>query len=290
MTPSNWFGLKGKSARKAARKSVDALPDGLWTKCPQCAEILFNRELEKNLKVCTKCGYHFKLGALDRIAITCDKGSFTETDSEIFATNPLKFPEYESKIAKGRANSGLNEALVTGTAKIGGYDVSIGVADFRFIGGSMGSVVGEKVVRSIERAIDMGCPAIMFTTSGGARMQEGIISLMQMAKTSAACAKLDRAGLPYIVVFTDPTTAGVHASYASIGDFIYAEPGALVGFAGARVAQQAGLIHRPDNFQTSEFQLECGMVDAVVSRKDLVATLTKTIEFCTSEVKTSGTK
>lgn len=283
MASGPWFGLAGKAGRKAARQSVDAMPDGLWTKCPKCNEILFKKELQKNLHVCNKCSYHYKLGAYERIGITVDDGTFTEIDSNLVSINPLGFPDYETKIKKGRMMANLNEAIVTGTGELGGIKVALGVADFRFIGGSMGSVVGEKVVRAMELAIEQKLPVIMFTTSGGARMQEGIISLMQMAKTAAACAKLAKAGLPYIVVFTDPTTAGVHASYASIGDFIFAEPGALVGFAGARVAQQAGVVHRPDNFQTSEFQLEHGMIDRVVSRRELKSTLIKVLQFCNGE-------
>ncbi|MEN6584416.1 MAG: acetyl-CoA carboxylase carboxyltransferase subunit beta, partial [Armatimonadota bacterium] len=240
MAPAPWFGLKGKAARKTARQSVDALPDGLWTKCPKCNEILFNKELDKNLRVCSKCSYHYKLGAWERIEITVDDGTFVEADAKLTAINPLGFPEYDTKIAKGRLMSKLNEAIITGTGEVGGIEIALAVADFRFMGGSMGGVVGEKFVRIVEHAIEKNLPVITFTTSGGARMQEGILSLMQMAKTTAACARLHKAGLPYIVIFTDPTTAGVHASYASVGDVIFAEPGALVGFAGARVAQQAG--------------------------------------------------
>ena len=280
MAPAPWFGLKGKAARKTARQSIDALPDGLWTKCPKCNEILFNKELEKNLRVCNKCGYHYRLRAQERIGMVVDDGTFAEMDTGLTPANPLGFPDYETAIKKDRLKSGLSDAVVTGTGEIGDHKVVIGVADFAFRGGSMGAVVGEKVVRAIEYAIKHKLPVIMFTTSGGARMQEGILSLMQMAKTAAACAKLHDAGLPYIVVFADPTTAGVHASYASIGDFILAEPGALVGFAGARVAQQAGLIHRPDNFQTSEFQLEHGMIDRIVPRRELKSTLMKVLDFC----------
>lgn len=285
MAPAPWFGLKGKAARKTARQSIDALPDGLWTKCPKCNEILFNKELEKNLRVCSKCGYHYKLRALERIAMTLDDGTFVEMDQHLAPANPLEFPDYEVSIKKDRLKSGLEDAVVTGTGEISGHKVAIGVADFAFRGGSMGAVVGEKIVRAMEYAVENKLPVIMFTTSGGARMQEGILSLMQMAKTAAACAKVHDAGLPYVVVFADPTTAGVHASYASIGDFIFAEPAALVGFAGARVAQQAGLIHRPDNFQTSEFQLEHGMIDRVVPRREMKATLTKVLEFCAKEGK-----
>lgn len=283
MAPAPWFGFKGKASRKTARQSIDALPDGLWTKCPKCSEILFNKELEKNLRVCNKCGYHYRLRAYDRIAITIDDGTFEEMDAHLTPANPLEFPDYETSIKKDRLKTGIEDAVVTGTGEMADHKVVIGVADFAFRGGSMGAVVGEKIVRAMEYAVEHKLPVIMFTTSGGARMQEGILSLMQMAKTAAACAKLHEAGLPYIVVFADPTTAGVHASYASVGDFIFAEPGALVGFAGARVAQQAGLIHRPDNFQTSEFQLEHGMIDRVVPRRELKSTLIKILDFCAKE-------
>ena len=278
---AKWF--KGKSARKAARQSVDALPDGLWTKCPKCNEILFNKELEKNLRVCNKCGYHYKLKAWERIQITADDGTFQEMDRDLASVNPLDFPEYEAKLAGDRKKTGLEDPMVTGIAEVSGIPVVLGVADFSFRGASMGSVYGEKVARAFEVAVERKLPVIMFTTSGGARMQEGILSLMQMAKTAAAVARHDRAGLPYIVVFTDPTTAGVHASFASLGDFIFAEPGALVGFAGARVAKQAGLIHRPDNFQTSEFQLENGQIDRIVPRREMKSTLTKVLQFCTGK-------
>ena len=282
MAPAPWFGLKGKAGRKAARQSVDALPDGLWTKCPKCNEILFNKELEKNLRVCNKCGYHYRLGAYDRIGITVDDGTFEERNAELTPANPLDFPDYEMKINRDQTKTGLNDAIVTGTGEIGGHRVVIGVADFSFMGGSMGGVVGEKIVRAMEYAAENHIPVIMFTTSGGARMQEGILSLMQMAKTAAACGKLDKAGVPYIVVFTDPTMAGVHASYASIGDFIFAEPDALVGFAGQRVGQQAQVVHRPDNFQRSEFQLEHGMIDRIVPRREMKSTLIKVLEFSTN--------
>lgn len=283
MANTGWFGRRSKSASKIARQSVDALPDGLWTKCPKCNEILFNKELEKNLKVCGKCNYHFRLSAADRIAVTADEGSFEEFATELRTMDPIEFPEYQAKIAKGRKSSGLDESMVVGTADIGGFPVVLGVADFSFMGGSMGGVLGEKVVRGVEKAIEDRRPLVLFSASGGARMQEGILALMQMAKTSAAIAKLNNAGLPYVVVFTDPTTAGVHASFASIGDVIITEPGALVGFAGERVAQQAGVINRPPNFQRAEFQLEHGMVDLVTPRRELRQTLIKLLEFCGKE-------
>lgn len=283
MARIGWFGRGSKNARKIARKSADSLPDGLWTKCPKCNEILFNKELDKNLRVCSKCNYHYRLGAMERIDITVDEETFEEFATDLRPADPLEFPDYASKITKGRLKSGLDESMVVGTAKISDHSVVVGVADFSFIGGSMGGVMGEKVVRAVERAIEDKCPLILFCASGGARMFEGILSLMQMAKTSAAIAKLNEAGLPYIAVLTDPTTAGVHASYASIGDVIIAEPGALVGFAGERVAQQAGVINRPPNFQRAEFQLDHGMVDMVTPRKDLRPTLVKLLDFCCKE-------
>ncbi len=284
MATTGWFGRRSKSARKIARQSVDALPDGLWTKCPKCNEILFNKELEKNFRVCGKCNYHFRLKAMERIAFTADEGSFEEFADDLRTTNPLDFPEYNAKIAKGRASSGMDESLVVGTATIDCMPVVLAVADFSFMGGSMGGVLGEKIVRGIELAIEERRPFIAFCASGGARMQEGILALMQMAKTSAAVAKIHEAGLPYIVVHTDPTTAGVHASFASIGDVIIAEPGALIGFAGERVAQQAGVINRPPNFQRADFQLDHGMVDLVTPRRELKQTLGKLLDFCHREV------
>lgn len=280
MAHIGWFGNKStKSARKIARQSVDALPDGLWTKCPKCNEILFNKELEKALRVCSKCNYHFRLRAWERIDVTADEGTFEEFANELQTANPIDFPDYETKLAKGRMTSGMDESMVVGKAAIGGHPIVMGVADFSFMGGSMGSVLGEKMARAVDKAIAEKLPVIMFCASGGARMQEGILSLMQMAKTSAAVARLNEAGLMYIAVLTDPTTAGVHASYASLGDVIIAEPGALVGFAGARVAEKAGVINRPPNFQKSEFQLEHGMIDMVTPRKELKQTLVKLLDF-----------
>ena len=281
MARDGWF-HKAKVA-KLARKTADAVPDGLWTKCPKCNEILFNKELEKNLRVCNKCAYHYKLGAWDRIAITADEGTFEEFANGLLPGNPLDFPDYIGKLEQDRKKTGLEEAMVVGVGAIGGQRTVIGVADFTFRGGSMGSVYGEKVVRAAERAIEERLPLVMFCSSGGARMQEGILSLMQMAKTSAAIGLLDKAGLPYITVLVDPCTAGVHASFASLGDVIIAEPAALIGFAGARVAQQAGVINRPPNFQQSEFQLDNGMVDMVVSRREMKQTLVKILQFCCEE-------
>ncbi|MDO8585422.1 MAG: acetyl-CoA carboxylase, carboxyltransferase subunit beta [Armatimonadota bacterium] len=284
MARDDWFGLKSGKARKLARKSADAVPDGLWIKCPKCGEILFNKELEKNLRVCNKCGYHYKLGAMQRIAMTVDEDTFEEIATGLRPGNPLDFPDYEDKLEKDRKTTGLEEAIVVGTAAIGGRRVVIGAADFTFRGGSMGSVYGEKIVQAVEKALDERLPVVLFCCSGGARMQEGILSLMQMAKTSAAIARMSAEKLPYISVLVDPCTAGVHASFASLGDVMIAEPGALIGFAGARVAQQAGVINRPPNFQQAEFQLDNGMVDMVTPRKELRQTLIKILQFCCEDI------
>lgn len=278
MSREGWFRRRAQVGSKA-----EQVPEGLWTKCPSCQEILFAPELEKNLRVCGRCGYHYRLGWMDRINITADPDTFREINSGVRAIDPLEFPDYASKLEKGRKSTGLEEGFVTGEASINGYDAVLGVADFSFMGGSMGSAVGEKIVRAMEYGIERGLPVILFTSSGGARMQEGLLSLMQMAKTSGACARMMDAGLPYVTVFTDPTMAGVHASYASTGDIIISEPGALVGFAGQRVAAQAQVNKAPANFQKAEFQLEHGMVDMIVHRREMKDTLAKIIRFSTSE-------
>lgn len=279
MTPDGWFHRKSKAAGKAARKHLDALPDGLWTKCPKCAEILFSKELEKNLKVCNKCNYHFKLRAVERLAITVDEGSFIETDAELITVNSLNFPQYDAKMLKLQDKCGSNDGMVTGDATIGGHPVAVGVADFAFLAGSMGCVYGEKVTRTYERAIQQRKPVVMIHTSGGARMQEGILSLMQMAKTSAAAAKFSKAGLMYIAIFADPTMAGVHASFAMLADVIIAEPGALIGLAGQRVAAQAQVVKEPPGYRLAEWQLEHGMVDMVLARREIRDTLAKLLVF-----------
>lgn len=277
MSLDRWVRRKSKAAGKAARKHLDTLPDGLWTKCPKCGEILFSKELVRNLKVCNKCSYHFRLGWEERLAITADDDSFVEMDADLVTVNPLDFPEYSEKVARDTADLGINDPMITGTATIGGHPVVLGIADFAFRGASMGSVYGEKVVRAFERAMQERLPVVMVNASGGARMQEGLLSLMQMAKTSASVAQHDRAGLMYISVLTDPTTAGVHASYAMLADVIVAEPGALIGFAGERVAAQAQVLKRPPGFQSAEFQLEHGMVDIVLSRREIKDTLVKVL-------------
>lgn len=282
MTPAPWFGRKAKSARRTARQSVDALPDGLWTKCPTCGEILFNKELEKNLRVCNKCGYHYRLSAMERLGMLADDGTFVEMDADVRSADPLGFPDYDAQLAKFRKRSGLTDAIVTGTCEIGGIPVVIGVMDFAFWGGSMGGAVGEKVVRAMEYAIETKLPVVMVIASGGIRVNEGLPGLMQMAKTAAACAKLHQAKIPYIVVLTDPSMAGVLASYGSLGDFLISEPGLLMGLTADRVAAQAQVIHVPDNFRRAEFALEHGQVDRVATRRELKSTLVKLLEFCCS--------
>jgi acetyl-CoA carboxylase carboxyl transferase subunit beta len=283
---NEWF--KKKKEEKALKISVEAksekldIPGNLWVKCFSCKETIYSQDLEANLKVCTKCGYHFRLTAPERIKMTIDPGTFTEYDNLVISKDFLKFVDtmpYAKRLEDAKKKTGLNDAIVCGEAKISGLPVQLGVMDFGFIGGSLGSVVGEKVTRLIERAIENRTPAIIFNASGGARMQEGIFSLMQMAKTSAALAKLKKAKLPFISVCTDPTMAGVSASYAMLGDIIIAEPGALVGFAGPRVIEQTIKQKLPDGFQRSEFLIEKGFIDTVIDRHNIKESLTKMIRF-----------
>jgi len=270
MPTDGWF---KKKARSSAASVAAAIPDGVATKCARCGRIIFTVDFEKNLKVCLDCGYHHRLSAAERIEITADEGSFTPLWSDLQALDTLSFPDYAAKLAKGKQVVGAEDGFMVGSASIDGIPVLLGVTDFSFMGGSMGSVAGEKITRAMEEGVATGKPVVLFTASGGARMQEGLLSLMQMAKTSAAAARLAEAHVPYIVVFTDPTMAGVLASYASLGDIMIAEPGATVGFAGARVAAQASMQKLPVDYQTSEWQLTHGQIDMVVARKDLVDVL-----------------
>lgn len=255
------------------------IPEGLWQKCPECNEILYSKELEKSMKTCKKCGYQFRMGASERIKATVDEGSFVEIDPDLESANPLETPNYPEKIAKSQEITKLKEAIITGEATIEGHTVVIGVMDSRFIMGSMGSVVGEKVARAIERAIEKRIPLVIFSASGGARMQEGIISLMQMAKTCGALSKLSEQKILYITVMTDPTTGGVPASFASMGDIILAEPGALIGFTGPRVIEQTIRQKLPEGFQTAEFLLAHGFVDMVVPRPQMKSTLASILDL-----------
>lgn len=268
------FPKKKRYATVASNTSArDKVPEGLMEKCKQCGQILFAKELEKQVKTCPHCGYHFTLSAPERIQLTLDEGSFVEFDDDLLSGDPLHFPDYPARVERSRQATGLTDAVLTGTGTIIGYKVVIAAMDSRFIMGSMGSVVGEKLTRAIEQAIADAVPMIIFSVSGGARMQEGIFSLMQMAKVSTALARLDALGLLYISVLTHPTTGGVTASFAMQGDVNLAEPGATIGFAGRRIIEQTIRQKLPDEFQTAEFVMEHGMIDQVVHRKDLRAVL-----------------
>ena len=271
-----WF---KKTKEQGVDKKVK-IPEGLWVKCENCKEIVYKKEIEKNLKVCPKCNYHFRIKAKDRLKLIIDEGSFVELNPDITSGDPLKFKDtitYRERIKENQEKSGIKEAVITGRASISEHVVIIAIMDFSFLGGSMGSAVGEKIVRAAEVAIENKIPFISMSSSGGARMQEGIFSLMQMAKVSAAIGKLKDAGIPYFSILSDPTFGGVTASFAMLGDVIIAEPKSLIGFAGPRVIEQTIKQQLPDNFQRAEFLLEHGMIDIVVARKDLKETLSTLI-------------
>ena len=274
MPISDWF--KAREQRNyttPTQVSASAdVPDGVWIRCEGCKHTLYMGDLERDLMVCSECGHHHSLAAPERIASLVDEGSFAEMDAGLRSTDPLVFSSgkvYSEQVASAEGLTGLDEAIVTGSAKIGGHAVIVGVMDFRFIGASMGSVVGEKVARAFERALAERMPLVFVTASGGARMQEGMLSLMQMAKTAAAAQRLAAANVPYLVVLTNPTMGGVTASFATLGDVLIAEPGALIGFAGPRLVEQTIRQSLPKGFQSAEFLLEHGMVDMVVDRREL---------------------
>lgn len=274
------FGKKDKYIRINPNRSLieetahkkPEVPDALFSKCPACKRLIYQKELGQE-KVCQHCSYTFRIGAYERLALTVDKDSFEEWFTGIETTNPLDFPDYLEKLACVRRKTALDEAVLTGRAKIVGQDVAIGIMDASFIMASMGTVVGEKITRLFEYALEQALPVVLFTASGGARMQEGIMSLMQMAKISAAVKRHSNAGLLYLTILTDPTTGGVTASFAMEGDIILAEPQALVGFAGRRVIESTVREQLPDNFQKAEFLQEHGFVDAIVKRQDLRETI-----------------
>lgn len=276
-----WFKSLKKNITQAPteNKSVQ-IPEGLYNKCRSCLAILYNRDLDKNLKVCPKCGYHYQLSALERLYLTVDSGSFEEFDEKLSSLNPLEFPDYEEKLRKGQDRTKMIEGIVTGIGKINGLPASLAITDFQFMGGSMGSVVGEKITRAVERALQKKIGMVIVSASGGgARMQEGILSLMQMAKISAALGRLGEAGLPYISVLTDPTAGGVAASFGMLGDVNLAEPGAMIGFAGPRVIEQTIRQKLPKGFQRSEFLVEHGFVDAIVPRHQVKEEVGKFLKF-----------
>jgi acetyl-CoA carboxylase carboxyl transferase subunit beta len=273
------FGRKKYSSVQVRKRDV---PDGLWEKCPGCNEILYAKELDKNLQVCPKCGHHFMLSRQDRINLFADEGTFDEWDADMQSVDPLGFTGQDSYVAKLEANqkkTGCKDAVTCGAAKINGRPVGLSVMDFKFLGASMGSVVGEKITRQIERCTEQKMPCIIVCASGGARMYEGLFSLMQMAKTSAALARHAAAGLPYIPVLTHPTMAGVMASYATLGDVIMAEPGALIGFAGPRVIKETTQQDLPEGFQRAEFLEKHGLIDMVVPRAQLKERLSVVLDY-----------
>jgi acetyl-CoA carboxylase carboxyl transferase subunit beta len=274
-----WFRRRG--ADEGVAKKV-VIAEGLWIKCESCKEIIYRAEVERAGRVCPKCRYPFRMDARERIALLADAGSFEEREQGITSADPLGFRDtkkYRDRLRAARQKTTLEEAVVCGLARVGGFPVMLCAFEFGFLGGSMGSAVGEKLARAIELAIDKHVPVIIVSASGGARMQEGILSLMQMAKTSAALERLGAAGLPYISVLTDPTTGGVTASFAMLGDVIVAEPRALIGFAGPRVIAETIRQPLPEGFQRSEFLLEHGQVDLIVDRRDLKDTLRRLLAF-----------
>lgn len=265
-----------------AKTKKREIPEGLWTKCKKCGTMVFDKELDENLKVCHHCQYHFPIGARERIHSLVETCTFEEMDANMVSVDVLSFTgvaSYTSKLEDYQRSTGLRDAVVTGIGKIGEHRTALGVMDFGFLGGSMGSVVGEKLARLIERATEKELPLIIISTSGGARMYEGMFSLMQMAKTCAALAYHAQARLPYISVLTHPTTAGVMASYASVGDLILAEPGAMIGFAGPRVIKDTTQAELPPGFQTAEFLLDHGLIDSIVSRRDMKARLIEYLNY-----------
>lgn len=275
----DFFYKRKKYATIPSERARKDVPEGMIVKCDKCGKITFAKELQKNLYVCPHCDNHFSVSAPDRIQMVLDQGNFFEYDNDLISTDPLRFEGYINKLKKDMEATNINEAVVTGEGTIGGFPAVIGVMDSRFRMGSMGSVVGEKITRAIEKAVVKGYPFILFSASGGARMQEGVLSLMQMAKTSAALAKLHRKGILFISVLTNPTTGGVSASFASLGDINIAEPNALIGFAGRRIIEQTIRQKLPDDFQTAEFLLKHGQLDSIVHRKDMKQILTRLLDL-----------
>lgn len=277
---NGWFRKRKAPPRGAPGAGSSAIPAGTWTPCTQCGQSLFTPQLERLFKVCPQCGYHFRLTASERIALLLDEGSFVERDGELTSSDPLGFPGYRKSLDKNREATCLVDAIVSGEGTLAGHPVTIAVTDARFMMGSMGSVVGERLTRAVERATERRIPAVLVSgTGGGARMHEGLLSLMQMAKTSGAIARHHRAGLLSVVLLTDPSMAGVLASWASLGDVILAEPRAMIGFVGQRVSKQAQVSKVPADYQTAEFQLAHGQVDRVVPRKDLKDTIATLFQF-----------
>jgi acetyl-CoA carboxylase carboxyl transferase subunit beta len=276
-----WF-RKDRAPKVPREGRTSKVPEGLWVKCDGCRQILYNKELARNFKICPKCGYHFRLSAGERLRMLFDDGQYTELDTELRSSDPLKFRDrkkYRDRLREAEQAVGPSDAILMGVGMLDGMPVVIGAMEFFFLGGSMGSVVGEKIARAIERSIGERRPLVLVSTSGGARMQEGLLSLMQMAKISAALARLSEHRIPFLSVMTDPTTGGVTASYAMLGDLNLAEPNALIGFAGPRVIEQTIRQTLPEGFQRSEFLLEHGMLDLIVERSDMKETLARCLRL-----------
>ncbi len=276
-----WF-KKTRKPIAPAKDKASRVPEGLWVKCPGCTQIIYNKDLATNLNVCPKCAHHFRLGATDRLRMLFDDGAWVEHDRDLVSTDPLHFTDtkpYTERLKASIETTGLKDAVIVGSGRIEGIEAIIAAMEYGFIGGSMGVVVGEKITRAIEWALDNRSPVVIVCCSGGARMMEGALSLMQMGKICGALARLDRARLPYVAVLTDPTTGGVTASFAMLGDLNIAEPKALIGFAGPRVIEQTIRQKLPEGFQRSEFLLEKGMLDLVIDRREMKATIANALLF-----------
>jgi acetyl-CoA carboxylase carboxyl transferase subunit beta len=281
-----WFKKARKPIASSTAEKPSRVPEGLWVKCPGCSQLIYKKDLEQSLNVCPKCAHHFRISAAERLKMLFDDGQYTEHFPNLTSTDPLEFNDtkpYRERLDKTMEATGQKDAVVVATGRLDSLDVVVAAMEYSFIGGSMGVVVGEKIARAIEMAIARRQPAIVISCSGGARMMEGALSLMQMAKVSAALARLDRARLPFISVLTDPTTGGVTASFAMLGDLNIAEPKALIGFAGPRVIEQTIRQKLPEGFQRSEFLIEHGMLDLVVDRRDMKATIARALRFMRAE-------
>jgi acetyl-CoA carboxylase carboxyl transferase subunit beta len=277
-----WFKKTRTPMAASPTAKASRVPEGLWVKCPGCAQIIYNKDLATNLGVCPKCAHHFRIGAVERLRNLFDDGLWIEHDRGLVSTDPLQFTDtkpYKARLEASIASTGLKDAIIVASGRIDGIETVVAAMEYAFIGGSMGVVVGEKIARGIERALDQRCPIVIVCCSGGARMMEGALSLMQMAKICGALARLDRARLPYISVLTDPTTGGVTASFAMLGDLNIAEPKALIGFAGPRVIEQTIRQTLPEGFQRSEFLLEKGMIDLVIDRREMKAVVVSALRF-----------
>ena len=276
-----WFKKARKPMASATAQKPSRVPEGLWVKCPDCAQILYNKDLETNLHVCPKCAHHFRIGSADRLRALFD-AEWVEHYADLTSNDPLHFADtklYRDRLKATIQSTGIKDAVIVATGRLNGLDVVVAAMEYSFIGGSMGVVVGEKIARAVEMALERRQPLLVISCSGGARMMEGALSLMQMAKVSAALARLDRAGLPFISILTDPTTGGVTASFAMLGDLNIAEPKALIGFAGPRVIEQTIRQKLPEGFQRSEFLVEHGMVDLIVDRREMKALLARVLQF-----------